>query len=414
MTRLLHIAFKDIKIWLRDPAALGVMLGMPVILILILGSAFGGLGGGDGGIQARVAIVNLDTGARSAISGDLAVGDEIVAAFQDNEDLADLFETEIRDDADDVRTQVERGDLVGALIIPADLSAAIAEGRPVELEVLRDPGSDLSSGILEGVVRSLANDLSRISVVAQTAGSVAVDVGVSQQNVGAITGMAVSAATTEGAVMPVSIAAAQAERDGEEITPLGYYSLSMTSMFLLFGSMFGAFAFIIERREQTMARIFATPTARASFVGGKMLGVFGLGLLQFAVLYAYTSGVMKVNWGQSIAATWMIAAGELAAATGLAVFIASIAKTERGAGGIGPLVIQIMALLGGAFFQISILPEWLQPIRYVSIIGWALEGFQKVQIQGAGPAGVLPETGALLAFAVVFFGIGVWRLRGAR
>lgn len=414
MTRLVHIALKDIKIWLRDPSALGVMLGMPVILILILGSAFGGMGGEGGSIEARVAIVNLDAGATSEVSGDLAVGEEIVAGFTDNEDLADLFTTEVRDDVDEVRAEVERGDLVGALIIPADLSAGIASGAPAELEVLRDPGSDLSAGILEGVVRSLANDLSRISVVAQTVGAQAARAQLPQELAGPLVGYAVSLATTEGAQVPVTIAVSDAAPDGEEITPLGYYSLSMTSMFLLFGAMFGAFAFITERREQTMARILTTPTAHATFVGGKMLGVFGLGVLQFAVLYAYTSGIMKVNWGQSVAGTWMIAAGELAAATGLAVFIASVAKTERGAGGIGPLVIQIMALLGGAFFQISILPEWLQPIRYVSIIGWALEGFQKVQLSGAGPSGVLVETGALLAFAVAFFGIGVWRLRDNR
>lgn len=73
-----------------------------------------------------------------------------------------------------------------------------------------------------------------------------------------------------------------------------------------------------------------------------------------------------------------------------------------------------MALTGGAFFQLSILPEWLQPIRYISVVGWALEGFQKVQLQGAGPADVLVETGALVAFALAFFGVGVWRLRDDR
>lgn len=414
MKRLAQIALKDLKIWIRDPAAMGVLLGMPVILILILGSAFGGLGGGEGTLQARVAIVNLDEGAKSETAGELAVGKEIVTGFTENEDLADLFATEVRDDAEEVRAEVERGDLVGALIIPADLSRGIADGRPVALEVLRDPGSELTSGILESVVRSLANDLSRVSVVAQTAGRVAAESGMHPELVGAVVGQAIGEATAGDVVTPVEITAVEAERDTKQITALDYYSLSMTSMFLLFGAMFGAFAFITERREQTMARLLTTPTPRSAFVGGKMLGIMLLGLLQFGVLYAYTSGMMKVNWGESVAGVWMIAAAELAAATGLAVFIASVAKTERGAGGIGPLIIQIMALLGGAFFQITILPEWLQPIRYVSVVGWAMEGFQKVQISGAGPGDLLGETAALLGFAAVFFGIGVWRLRSVR
>ena len=37
MLRALHIAVKDVRIWVRDIAALGVLLGMPVVLIMILG-----------------------------------------------------------------------------------------------------------------------------------------------------------------------------------------------------------------------------------------------------------------------------------------------------------------------------------------------------------------------------------------
>jgi len=215
-------------------------------------------------------------------------------------------------------------------------------------------------------------------------------------------------------VNPVTIDVIEAKKDVKAITALDYYSLSMTSMFLLFGAMFGSFSFITERREQTMSRLLSTPTPRSSFVGGKMLGIMLLGLIQFGVLYVYTSTIMQVNWGESVTGTWLVASAEVAAATGLAVLIASLAKTERGAGGIGPLVIQLMALTGGAFFQLSVLPPWLQPVRYFSVVGWALVGFQKVQLEGAGPADLLVELGALLAFAVVFFGIGVWRLRDDR
>lgn len=413
MIRLFDIAVKDMRIWLRDPAALGVMLGMPVVLILILGSAFGGLGGGES-FRIAIAIVNEDQASTDARGERFAVGDEIVEGFTGDEDLSELFDVDVADDAEQVRTRVERGDLAGALIIPADLSESIQAGEPVELEVLRDPGADLSAGILESVARSLASDLSRISVIAQTTGRAAGEAGLPPEALGALVGQAVSIATTEGVTPPITLDVSDVDEEAGQITPLDYYSLSMTSMFLLFGSMFGAFAFIIERREQTMARLLTTPTPRWAFVGGKMLGVLLLGVMQFAVLYAYTSYMMRVDWGASAVGTWMIAGAELAATTGLAVLIASIARTERSAGAVGPLIIQIMALLGGAFFQISVLPEWLQPIRYVSVIGWALEGFQKVQTGGEGPADLLVETGALLTFAVVFFAIGVWRLRDSR
>jgi ABC-2 type transport system permease protein len=94
------------------------------------------------------------------------------------------------------------------------------------------------------------------------------------------------------------------------------------------------------------------------------------------------------------------------AVTGLAVLIASLARTERGAGGLGPLVIQVQALLGGAFFAITILPQWLQPVRYASVVGWALDGWQTVQIRGGGLGDVMGPVAALLGFAAVFFAAG--------
>ncbi len=414
MKRLLHIALKDLMTWLRDPAALGVMLGMPVILILILGSAMGGLGGGEaGGGGIKVAIVDQDEPVADPARQELALGREITTMLVDNDELSSLFAIEISEDADEVRASVERGDLAAALIVPSGFSRSVNEGQPVELEVLRDPGADLSAGIWEGVVRSVAVELSRVSVIAQTAGRVAGEQGLPPEAVGAIVGKAVEqAAASEERAVRVEVR--QAEREGEPFGPLDYYSLSMTAMFLLFGSMFGAFSLITERREQTMSRLLTTPTPRASFIGGKMLGIFLLGALQFGVLYAYTSGMMRVDWGGDPIATLSIGIAELAATAGLAVLIASIARTERGAGGLGPLVIQVMALLGGAFFPLTILPDWLQPVRYISVVGWALDGFQAVQTRGAGLVDVIPNIAALAGFAVVFFGIGVWRLKDAR
>ena len=61
MLRAFHIALKDLLVWLRDPSALGILLGMPAVLIVILGSALGGLTSGGGSTRIAVGIVNLDS-----------------------------------------------------------------------------------------------------------------------------------------------------------------------------------------------------------------------------------------------------------------------------------------------------------------------------------------------------------------
>jgi len=417
MTKFFSIAIKDVKTWVRDPAALGILLAMPAVLILILGSAFGGLSGDATGGGIQVAIVNLDAGssaeaASSASGASSVLGDEVTAALAENEQLAGLLNISEATDPEAVRADVERGDLPAALIIPEDFSARVNAGESVELEVLRDPGAELSSGIFETVVRAVATEFSRISVVARTAGAAAAQAeGVTPELIGGIVNQAVAGATVDEAAAPIAIEMTEFEEpDAQGEGSLDFFAVSMTSMFLLFASMFGAFSFITEKRELTMSRLLTTPTPGSAFVGGKMLGIFILGILQFGVLYAYTRGVMGVNWGDSVLGTWMMATGEVVAVTGLAVLIAAIAKTERAAGAVGSVLVQIMALIGGVFFPLSILPEWLQPIRYLSVIGWALDGFQAVQYNGAGAGDLIINFAAMIGMAALFFGIGVWRL----
>ena len=48
--RWFHIGIKDLKVTVRDVAAVGVLLGMPIVLIFILGSALGNLNSSVGKI----------------------------------------------------------------------------------------------------------------------------------------------------------------------------------------------------------------------------------------------------------------------------------------------------------------------------------------------------------------------------
>lgn len=401
-----HIALKDLRVWIRDPSAMGVLLGMPALLIVILGSALGGIMSG-GGTRIPVAIVNLDS-RPFAIQKDQAA--KLEDSLTDSHRIRALFTIERTRDLDSVERRVANGDLSAALVIPSGFSEALGNGT-VRLQVLVDPGAQTSAGIWESIVRSVAVRYSAVVVVVRTTMEALQR---AHSPVLANAGGVVSYAIAEGSRDDVfdavkvtdTVAAGEHKADA-----LDYYALSMTAMFLMFGAMFGAMSTIRERMEQTMARMLASPTPRESIVGGKMLGVFALGASQFAVLYLFTRFGLHVVWGESGAATVLVAVAEIAAVTGLAAVFSSIAKTPRAVGGIAPLVIQIQAALGGAFFDINILPVWLRPIRFLSIVGWTMEGWRAIQVKGAGVPGVIVPAAAMFGFAVVFFAFSVWRMR---
>jgi ABC-type multidrug transport system permease subunit len=76
--------------------------------------------------------------------------------------------------------------------------------------------------------------------------------------------------------------------------------------------------------------------------------------------------------------------------------------------------VQVQALIGGAFFTIAALPEWVQPIRYLSVVGWTMEAWTAIQVRGAGLGDILVPVAALLAMSAALFAVGVWRTEALR
>jgi ABC-2 type transport system permease protein len=387
MRTLLTIARKDATIIARDKAAVLVMLAMPLGLIFILGSALGGINESEA-IDAKVAIVDLD-------SGD--TGELFVDGLTESEDIGKLFRIEVRDDADAVRTDVERGDLAAALIIPENLTERITAGEPVALEVLQDPGSRVSAGVWAGISRAAVSAASAQIVYGRAIGTALAS------------GMQATTGVPPGPDLTVVTVEEVEAAIGTRISMISYYAAGMTGMFLLFGSMFGAFAFLKERREQTLARVMSTPASRTAIVGGKALGVFGLGAGQFLVLLVGTSVLFGVDWGTNVAATVALGLAEVFTAAGLAMTLAALGKTERAVGGIGPALIMFFAATGGSMLPSEMLPSWLLPLQVISPVWWTVQGFLDV-MRGAGLADMLGPIAALLGIGSVLLAFGVWRL----
>lgn len=400
MNPLFRIAAKDTKIMVRDRAALLVMLAMPLALIFILGSALGSLGEG-GSLNAKVAIVNQDAG---------DTGERFVDGLTSSEEIAEVFNITVSDDVEQVRTDVERGDLQAALIIPDDLSEKVLAGEPAALEVLQDPGSQMSAGIWAGVVRAGVANASAQIIAAHMLQDAFASGAVSGGAAPPTGGMPPSAQQVpELSFDAVTVTEVEVEIE-KQVSMISYYAAGMTGMFLLFGGMFGAFSFVRERREQTLARMLATPASRVTIVGGKALGVLLIGALQFVVLYLGTRLLFQVDWGTNMLGTLLVGLAETLAAAGLAMTLAALGRSERAIGGIAPAFIMLFAALGGSMIPAEQLPAWLLPAQVLSPVYWTVDGLLTL-MQGGALAEVLPNVGAVLAIATVLFGFGVWRLR---
>ncbi len=399
--RPLAIALRDTKIIVRDRRALLILLAMPLTIIAILGLALGGLWSGTAAINKfDVAVIDHDHGSISRV-----FVNDILKSRDMKKILTLTSPTEKQ-----ARASVANGDLAAAIIIPAGFSAAINKGQAAQLEVIGDPGQQIRAGVVRSVTESFATHASSVLISVETS---------------------VGGLVTTGAVPPARIpelsktltAQAQAELHDPQInvakkstaseksvSALQYYSAGMGVMFILFGSMFGAFSLLDERRQITLARMMAAPVSRLGILGGKLGGVFVIGSLQFAVIVASTRVLFGVSWGPSVVGVVALAAATVFAATGMAIFIASIAKTQGTAAGLSQGLIQGMAALGGSMIPLSAMPPAMQNFSKFTINYWAISGFNDLML-GKGAGNIVVNCLILVGIAILFMTLGVARFR---
>lgn len=99
------------------------------------------------------------------------------------------------------------------------------------------------------------------------------------------------------------------------------------------------------------------------------------------------------------------------AGVALGTMLGTLIKTTSQASSVAILLGMAMALLGGCWFPLEIFPPAAQTVARFLPTTWAMEGFSNLLAVNTGIDGVLVPAAVLLGFAVVFFGVGVWRFR---
>jgi ABC-2 type transport system permease protein len=398
--KALNIALKDLKILLRDKRALLILIAMPFIIISILGLALSDTFSPNPSISVfDIAVVDHDGG---------KVAKLLVDDTLKSKDLKKLFRVKDMKNDGEAKESVSQGDLAAAIIIPKDFSSQLLNGKSSSLQMYGDPGEAIRAGIVQSITTSFARRVSAVSIAVQTPIKILTGEGVIPfQEVGVL----VPSLTAKGqqiAKDPQIKIETKKSKAEKSLSAIEYYSAGMAVMFILFGAMFGAFSLLEERRNLTLLRLISTPTGRISILSGKLMGIFLIGAMQFAALIIATRVIFRVTWGGQWLAVAALALATVLAATGMAIFIASVAKTNRSAAAISQIMIQGMAALGGSMIPLMVFPNWMKTLSKFTINYWALDGFTQV-MQGKDIHVIVVPCMILLGFACFFMTIGVWR-----
>lgn len=383
--KALAIATVNTKRFLRERSNVFFVFVFPLLLVLLIGVAFGG------SFDSRVGVhVEDDGGLR-------------VAALIEELDAVEDLTTETFDTRDALTDSVQRGHLQGGLVVPAGYDTAVPTDATITLELVIRPDttSQLLAETVRGVVDSVAIPIRSARFVAGSSGAGFEEVfSVADRVAASDIGVTVTTRTVGDSVF-------------EEFENLGTFDLGAHQELVLFvfvTSMAGSAALIQSRQYGVSRRMLASPTPISTILVGETLGRFGVALVQGLYIMLGTLIVFGVSWGDPVGAIALLLLFSLVGAS-VGILFGALFSNDQQAGGIGVLIGLGLAALGGAMVPIEVFPDTMAAIAKATPHAWAIDGFSELVRRNGTLVDILPNLGVLAAFAAVVMTLGAWRLR---
>ena len=417
MRPTLTIILNDLNIFFSQRGNLVGLLVIPVLLTIVIGWSLGRIGG-DGPTRLRVDLIDLDQSEMSALlAKELRTANDALALCPQDNDSEDYCRLE--GEPLPLERAIDRarsGTTQALIVIPAGYSEALEAFQRVTIDYY-----SLSDPLQPNPVRQ------SLDAVLQRASSASMTTGVAAALLDNLTAAAELPAldketragflrtlylrsqqllTEQPAAVRFRVADAANRSDEGLDNGFNQSAPGMGSLYVMFTVLGGMAVLLRERRQWTLQRLMALPLSRAQILGGKIGVYFALGMIQYFIVFA-VGAAAGMNFGSNPLALLSVMAAFVLCVTALTFALAPWIKSEGQARGLVLLLSLSLAPLGGAWWPLEIVPEFMQILGHLSPVAWAMGAFQDLIWYNGGFGDVLPEIGVLLAAAAVLFVFGI-------
>ncbi len=404
MLKLLLIGIKDLKLMFRDRAALIFMLLAPFLLTIGMGFVSGRFSGGSTGLSdIPVVIVNLDQ---------KELGNALEELFN-SADLADLVEPTASSDPEAARRLIDSDQASAAIVIPQGFTDSVipAEGTtfdstavqpaPVQIEVYANPSRPTGAGIIKAIVDEFLSRVEEGRVSGTTSLVGLMQSGLLNPQDVASEAQELFANVDESESTAITLKTDTQGAEAVEFDLLAYFAPGMALMFLMYTVSYGGRSILAERSQGTLPRMLISPTSNAQVLGGKVLGIFLMGVAQVGILILASSIFFQVQWGDPLGVLVLILAAVFGA-TGWGMLITAFARTPAQVGSTGAAVMLIFGILGGSFMSLENFPPFMQTLSKITPNAWGMDGFVTIALGGTLKNLTEPVTALLIMGALLF------------
>lgn len=417
MRKLLSLVINELRVNFADPVALVFLLILPAVFTIILGV---GLGGFESEVTLLLDVVDLDGSELSShlvetlheLGAGTAVTPCVLTGDPDAQPEACGLSGEIEDAETLAATRLEGDITYAALIIPEDFAERLRAGENVRVAYRANAGFNAPT-LIRQTVDAAVSRASGSVVAARMSLSAAQEVSDSvdaEAFFGRVYQAAEAAWESPPAVLEVE-ATLREETGPQTAAGFSQSAPGMACMFVMSNVLAIVESMVVARQNWTFQRLVVMPVPGWMTLAGKLLAYFIVGFVEFLLIVGL-GALLGVNFGGNALAVVVLGIVYTLTVTALGLMLATFAQTRGQAGAMQTLFGIVLAPLGGAWWPLEIVPEFMNVFGHiVSPIAWAMDAFNDIIYYDKGLVDIFPYMGILLVYAAVFFAIGLWRFR---
>ena len=431
MKPVIQLFNNSFRIFWNDKVAVILTFVVPLILMTIFGSIFGGSNAGPQGV--RLAVLNESNAAvakRIEAALDTTKAFRIIKSYKDDEGNTKVF------DSLTIKSYVRRGNATAALVMPVDTYSDTSLG--IKLKFYYDPKNEIEiqtvKGLIQQVVFSQFPSVVTESALRQADRFLGKRVGNQfKQGIASIANKYFKVDTnailhpdlTSNKRSPLDssrraanffdkvVRIEQEQLVGKDLkNPWATRSVGGWAMtFLLFTLTASSSSLFDEKRSGVMLRLLTSPLSRVHVLWSKYLFNMSLGIIQ--LLFMFTAGwiMFDVDIFSNIFNLILVIVAASTACTAFGMLLAAFSQTRQQAQGLGTLFILTMSAVGGAWFPVTFMPPTIQFFSKLTIVFWSMDGFLEVLWRGSGILSILPHLGILFGISILVSIISVRQFR---
>ena len=165
-----------------------------------------------------------------------------------------------------------------------------------------------------------------------------------------------------------------------------------------------------ERWEGTIEYTFMSPASRAAQLVG--MGVYSVvyGIVRMIIMLGVISLFFDMSLGGAnyLGALAMLAICSVSlVGFGMVAAVMPLLSPEKGQQ-VTSIVTAVLLLVSGIYYEVDVLPGWLQPLSVVSPVTYALDGIRDMLLDGASFGSQWGNVWPLLIMGLIFPPLGLW------